>query len=225
MDPRGAPSRFYVESGVPYFETGEDGTTVRHRLTEFRPGLFLAENGETLDLRAPSPRWRGVDLTPVTGGPLTWQWALLAGVVVIAAGWLLAGCVSWIGSLRRRRTASPAPVGQTSPPGRTGRRVTVAVASVGALAALASVAAILALPALVDAGFLGSQPIPVPMRLGLHLPLAVALLAAGLAALLVAGAALRWWARRVRPRDAALAVALTALAAQLAAWHLVGWGF
>jgi len=63
------------------------------------------------------------------------------------------------------------------------------------------------------------------LRLALHLPLAVALLAAGLVALLVAGALRRWWTARVRPRDAALAAALAALAAQLASWHLVAWGF
>jgi hypothetical protein len=52
----------------------------------------------------------------------------------------------------------------------------------------------------------------------------VALLAAGLAALLIAGGLGHWWTPWIRPRDAALAVALTALAAQLASWHLVAWG-
>jgi hypothetical protein len=76
---------------VPYFDAAEDGTPVRHRLSEYRPGLFLADNGETLDLRGPSRRWRGIDLNPVTNGPLAGQWALLAVVVVVAAGWLVAG--------------------------------------------------------------------------------------------------------------------------------------
>ncbi len=221
MSPAYPPSRFYVESGVPYFDASEDGTAVRHRLTEFRPGLFLAENGETLDLRAPSPRWRGLDLNPVTNGPLAGQWVVLVLVVAVAAGWLLAGCVAW---LRRRRAAGRAST-LAAPPGRAGRRVTVTVAAVGALAALASVAAIRVLPGLVDVGFLGSLATPLPVRLALHLPLAVALLAAGLAALLVAGAVRRWWTPRVRPRDAALTVALTALTVQLVSWHLVGWGF
>lgn len=48
---------------------------------EFQPGLFLTENGETLDLAGPSPRWRGMNLNPVTNGPLAAQWALLALVV------------------------------------------------------------------------------------------------------------------------------------------------
>ena len=109
--------------------------------------------------------------------------------------------------------------------GRTGRRLTAAVAAVGALAALVTVAAIRAMPGLVDVGFLGWMAFPLPVRLAFHLPLAVALLAAGLAALLVAGALRHWWTPRIRPRDAALAVALTALAAQLASWHLVAWGF
>ena len=222
MSPDYPPSRFYVESGVPYFDASEDGTPVRHRLTEFRPGLFLAENGETLDLRAPAPRWRGLDLNPVTDGPLAGQWAVLVGVVVVAAGWLLAGCVAW---LRRRRVARRPSTADPPPAGRAGRRATVTVAAVGAFAALASVAAIRLLPGLVDVGFLGSLATRLPLRLAFHLPLAVALLTTALVALLVAGALRRWWTSRVRPRDAALAVALTALTVQLATWHLVGWGF
>ena len=55
------------------------------------------------------------------------------------------------------------------------------------------------MPGLVDVGFLGWMAFPFPVRLAFHLSLAVVLLAA------------------------ALAVALTALAAQLVSWHLVGW--
>ena len=199
----------------------EDGKPGLHRLTEFEPGLFLTENGETLDLRGPSQRWRGVDLIPVTNGPLAWQWALLAFVVVVAAGWLVAGSAA---SIRRRRRAGRSSPVWAPPGGRTGRRLTTAVAAVGALTALVAVAAIRAMPALVDVGFLGRMAFPLPVRLAFHLPLAVALLAAGLGALLVAGARRHWWTPRPRPRDAALAVALTALAAQLASWHLVAWG-
>jgi CubicO group peptidase (beta-lactamase class C family) len=118
MDPTAAPSRFHVESGVPYFDAAEDGTPVRHRLTEFQPGLFLADNGETLDLRGRSPRWRGLDLNPVTNGPLAWQWVLLALVLMIAAEWMLARVVGSVrGTARRRsvhrRAAAP---GAVSPP-------------------------------------------------------------------------------------------------------------
>ncbi|HEU4426517.1 MAG TPA: serine hydrolase domain-containing protein, partial [Pilimelia sp.] len=121
MDPASPPSRFHVESGVPYFDASEDGTPVRHRLSEFQPGLFLAENGETLDLRGRSQRWRGLDLNPVTNGPLGWQWALLAVVVVVAAGWLVAGCAA--SARRRRRVGRSSPLGPP-PGGRTGRRLT-----------------------------------------------------------------------------------------------------
>ena len=207
---------------MPYFDGAEDGTPVRYRLTEVQPGLFLAENGETLDLRGSPMRWRGVALNPVTNGPLAWQWALLTLVVVVAAGWFVAGLGA---SLRRRRRAGRSSTAYVPRDGRTGRPLTTAVAAVGALAALVTVAAVAALPGLVDVGFLGAMATPLPVRLAFHLPLAVALLAAGLAALLVAGASRHWWTRRVRPRDAALAVALTALAAQLAVWHLVAWGF
>ena len=46
---------------------------------------------------------------------------------------------------------------------------------------------------------------PLSVRLALHLPLAVALL--------VTGSLRHWWPRSIRSRDAALAVALTAVAA------------
>lgn len=223
MNPDHPPSRFFIESGVPYFDAAEDGTPLRHRLTEFQPGLFLAGNGETLDLRAPSQNWRGVNLNPVTGGPVAWQMALLALVMVVAIGWLAAAGVET--SRRRRGDGRSRLVDVPSPGGHTGRRCTTTVAVLGSLAALMTVAAILAMPGLVDVGFLGWMDSPIPVRLAFHLPLAVALLALGLAALLVAGALRRWWTPRVRARDAALAVALTALAAQLVSWHLVAWGF
>jgi hypothetical protein len=215
MNPAWPPSRFHVEAGVPYFDAGEDGTPVRHQLSEFQPGLFLADNGETLDLREPSPRWRGMDLNAVTNGPLAGQWALLAVVVLVAAGWLAAGTAATV-----RRAASRSAV-DAPPGGRFGRRLTSGVATVGALATIVTVAAIRALPGLVDVGFLGHLAFPLPLRLALYLPLAVALLAAGLAALLTAGALGRWWTPRIRPTDAALGMALTALAAQLASWHLL----
>jgi CubicO group peptidase (beta-lactamase class C family) len=227
MDPTKPPSRFHVESGVPYFEAAEEGTPVRHRLTEFEPGRFLSEDGETLDLSGPSPRWRGLDLNPVTGGPLPAQWALLAGVAVVAAGWLVRAAIGSVRGRRRGAGASAAfPVrARSSVPGRAWRRLTVAVCCAGAVTALAVVAAVAAVPGLVDVGFLGWAASPLPLRLALHLPLAAALLAGGLSVLLVAGAVGQWWTPRVRAPDVALAVTLTVLTAQLAFWHLVGWGF
>ncbi|MFI5100066.1 MAG: serine hydrolase domain-containing protein [Actinomycetes bacterium] len=221
MNPADPPSRFYVEAGVPYFDAGEDGTSVRHRLTEFEPGLFLAENGETLDLRGPSLRWRGLDLNVVTNGPLAGQWVLLAVAVLVAAGWFVAAIVA---SVRRRRRAGRSSTVDALPGSRTGRRVTTAVAAVGSLAVLVTAAAIWAMPALVDVGFLGWMAFPLPVRLAFHLPLAVTLLAGCLGVLLVAGVLRRWWTPRVKTRDVVLAVALIAFAAQLASWHLVAFG-
>jgi CubicO group peptidase (beta-lactamase class C family) len=218
MNPASPASRFSVESGVPYFDAAENGTPVRHRLSEVEPGVFLADNGETLDLRGPLPRWRGLALNPVTNGPLAWQWALLAVGAAVAVGWLLFAGVTFA---RRRRSSAPGP--RTD--GRAGRRLTTAVATVAAVTALATVAVIGVMPGLVDVGFLGRLPVPLLVRLALHLPLVFVVLTAGLAALLVAGALRHWWTQWTRPRDAALAVALTALAAQLASWHVVAWGF
>lgn len=215
MNPGAPASRFYVDAGVPYFDACEDGTAVRHRLTEVRPGTFLAENGETLDLSGASPSWRGMALHPVSDGPLRWQWALLAGVAVTAAGWLLTAAVR---ALRRRR--SPAIGGV--PRGRAGRVATAVTAGVGALAALVVVGAIGAMPSLVEVGFLGWMAMPVPVQLAFHLPLAVAALAATLTALQVAGAARHWWTPRLRAGYAILAVALGGLTALLAAWHMIG---
>jgi hypothetical protein len=104
-------------------------------------------------------------------------------------------------------------------------RLCVAVVASGALAALGTVAVIRAMPGLVDVGFLGWRAFALPVRLALHLPLAVVVLATGLAALLLTGAHRHWWTTRIRPYDATLAGALTALAVQLALWHLVAWGF
>ncbi len=184
MSPTAPPSRFFVESGVPTFDASEDGTPVRHRLTEYAPGLFLAANGETLDLSGPSPTWRGIDLNPVTNGPVGWQWALLAVVAGVAAGWLLAGCVALV---RRRRPRQPHSSADRLS-GRRGRRATATVAACSALAALGTVAAIRAVPGLVDVGFLGWMPFELPIRLALHLPLVAAVLALALVALLAAGA-------------------------------------
>ena len=45
------PGRFVVDAGVPYLEAeDETESIVRYRLAEVEPGLFLADNGETLDL-------------------------------------------------------------------------------------------------------------------------------------------------------------------------------
>ena len=199
---------------MPYFDAAEDGTPVRHRLTEFRPGLFLADNGETLDLSGSPARWRGLDLNPVTNGPRPLQRPLLAVVAAVAGGWLVAAGVR---SVRRQARVRPA----ASAGDRLGRRTAVTVAATGALTALATAAAIRLLPGLVDVGFLGWMAWPLPLRLAFRLPLAVAVLATGLAALLTAGALRRWWIPRVRPLDAALALALIAFAVQLASWQVI----
>ena len=222
MDPGSPPSRFHVEFGVAYFDATEEGTPVRHRLIEFQPGRFLSADGETLDLNGRSPRWRGLDLNPVTGGPLAREWTLLAIVALVAAGWLGLGSVA---TLRRRRRTRRSPADAAPRSGHIGRRLTTALAAIGATTALATVAVVGVMPGLVDVGFLGWMAFPLPVRLAFHLPLAVALLASGLAALLIVGALRRWWSARIRPHDAVLAVTLIALAAQLASWHLVAWGF
>lgn len=215
MDPSEPVSRFHVERNVAYFDASEKGSVTRHRLVEFRPGLFLTLEGETLDLRGSSPRWRGLALHPVTDGPTTVQWALLLGVGIVTLGWFAAGVAAYLRRRRRHAASSGSP----------GRRLTTVVAAVGALCALATMAALWSIPGLVDVGFLGWISFPFLVRAAMHLPLAVAVLAGALLVLVTAGALRRWWTPRVLVRHAALAVAVGALAVQLAAWHLVAWGY
>jgi len=226
MDPSAPPSRFLLRSGVPYFDAAEDGSLVLNRLTEFRPGLFLSQAGETLDLRTSSPQWRGLDLHRVNGGPLAAQWVLLWAAAAVTAWWLVVGLAGRAATALRRRRRSravPAGLGTERPGGRAWRAATITVAAAAAACALACIAAIVILPGLVDVGFLGGPAFPLGVRLLLHLPLAVTVLTSALLVLLAAGAVRQWWTPAVRRRDAVLAGALTLLAVQLSLWHLVGW--
>jgi CubicO group peptidase (beta-lactamase class C family) len=214
LDLESRPARFLVDAGVPYFE-GEDRNDAfaRYRLAEVEPGLFLADNGETLDLRGDIPTWRNLRLVRVSGGPSPWQWAILGAAALVALTWLG-------GALARTVRRSPASRTATS----RWPAVAATVAGATALLVLAAVALLAWVPGLVDAGFLGWLELPPAQRLALHVPLAVAVLGASTAGLVAAGWIGRWWRSAVRLQYTALAVAAVALAALLAAWDLVGWG-
>ena len=98
------------------------------------------------------------------------------------------------------------------------------VAALTSVVALAAIGLIAAIPALVDSGFLGWVAFPLAQRLALHLPLAVAILAGGLALLVAFGWARQWWSRIERGLYVALATGAVVLVGQLAAWRLIGWG-
>lgn len=220
LDPTGRPDRFVVDEGVPYFEAEDEAESlVRHRLAEVEPGLFLADNGETLNLRGQVPTWRNFRLVRVAGGPAPWQWAILGAVALLATTWLVAALGRTVRPAGSR--SSPA---STRAASRHWRRVAAAVASATALLVLATVALLAWMPGLVDAGFLGWLDLSLPERLALHLPLAVIVLGASTVALVAAGWIRRWWSSAVRLQYAALAVAAIALGALLAGWQLVGWG-
>jgi len=219
VDPTRSPERFLVEAGVPYFDADDPndyGVLRRHRLTEIEPALFLAENGETLDLRGVVPTWRSVDLVRVTGGPAPLQWALLAASGMVSAWWLTAALVSTIRGRRRPEAA----VGESGSRPRW-RSLGSVAATLTACFALGTIALLAAVPGLVDSGFLGWLETPVPLRLAFHLPLVLAASAGGLVVLTGAWA---WRRRSVEVRDVALVVASVALSTQLAAWHLIGLG-
>jgi hypothetical protein len=221
LNPMRSPQRFLVESGVPYFDADtSSGSLVRHRLTEIQPGLFLAENGETLDFSGSPPTWRNLDLVRVTGGPATWQWGLLGVVAVVAIWWLIGAVVA---TVRRRRSAALGAGEQPTTQPRM-RLLAAAVATLTAILALAAIAVIVAVPALVEAGFLGWLELPLAERLVLHVPLALAVSGIGLVALGTIGWVRRWWSSSVLRRYVALAAASAALVVQLAAWGLIGWG-
>ena len=220
LDPSAPPDRFVVDAGVPYFAAKDPETEslVRHRLAEVEPGLFLAENGETLDLRGRVPTWRNLRLVRVSGGPATWQWAILGAAALLALAWLVAALVRSFrrsggsrSSSRRRRTAT-----------RRWRGVTALVASTTALLMLANAALFAWMPGLVDSGFLGGYDLSPAEALAVRLPLAVAVAGASMVVLAASGGIGRWWSRAVTLQYAALAVAAIALVPLLAGWHLLG---
>jgi hypothetical protein len=217
IDPVDTPDRFSVESGVPYFRANESGTVHRYRLTEIQPGLFLAWNGETLDLRGQQPTWRNFALIRLTGGPAPWQWLLLAASGLVSLWWL-GGAI--LGTIRRRRRAAPAEPATHA----RWRRVAGFTSGLTAVFALLTIALIAVVPRLVDSGFLGWLELPLALRLILHLPLALAVASGCLAALIVAGWARDWQTPAIQLRYAALAAAGVVLTTQLAFWNLIGWG-
>jgi CubicO group peptidase (beta-lactamase class C family) len=211
--------RFWVEGGLPYFEANEDGTLERFPLVEVVPGVFLAENGETLDLSGPVPTWRSIRLVRLTGGPAPWQWAILVTSAVLAAAWLIAAAVRALGRSRSRSSGPPVPVVS-----RFWSRVSATVATFLALVSLTTVALIVWSPGLVDSGFLGWLQLPLVERLAMHMPLALTVLGGLTVVLVVVGWLRGWWPKLVRGEYAALAVAALMVVGQLAVWHLIGWG-
>ena len=187
-------------------------------MTEVEPGLFLAENGETLDLRGSPPTWRSLDLVQVTGGPAPWQWALLA-VVAGTAGWWLIGALG--ATLRRRSRATPADLPAS---GWIGRRLAAIAAALTALLALTAIGLVIAIPPIVESGFLGWLELPLAVRLAMHVPIGLAASSAALVVIVAIGWRRRWWSASVPIPFASLAFASLVLVAQLAAWRLIGWG-
>jgi CubicO group peptidase (beta-lactamase class C family) len=218
INPADPPDRFAVDDGVPYFESSDDGSVGRFRLTEFAPGMFISDEGETLDFTGTHATWRNLELIPVNGGPLPWQWALLSVVALVALAWFAGGL---IGLARRRRGGPKRPV----PAGRNWRRLMAGLGTATAVVVLLTVALIGVIPGLADSGFVGQLSLPLALKLILHLPLTVALAAAGMVAITIAAWARGEWQPRAQLRYVSLTAAAAVLAIQLAAWSLVGWGF
>ncbi len=215
ISPVGTPDRFLVENGVPYFEADEDGAVVRHRLVEVKRNVFLADNGETLDLSGPTARWRGLRLVRV-GGPTTWQWAMIGALTLIAAAWLAAAAVRTVRRLRSHSTA-------TRQGWRRWHLIAALVAAITALLVLANVGLIAVMPGVVDSGFLGWLNLPLAVRLAMHLPVALAIATVGMLGSAALGWFGRWWSTAVCLQYAVLAGAALVFVGQLAVWRLIGW--
>jgi hypothetical protein len=223
IDPTAPPNRFLVDAGVPYFDSEDDKVVTRHRLTEVQAGLFLSDNGETLDFRASQATWRDLKLIPVTNGPLPWQWLTLALVALVSVGWFAGGFVAAVH--RRRTSAGTSGMGvMAEPAGRRWRRLMSTLGALTAIASLATIGIIGAVPGLADSGFVGWLGVPMAERLALHLPAVVAVLALAMIVLGAIGLARRWWTLRSGTGYLVLTMAATVLTVQLLAWHLVGWG-
>jgi hypothetical protein len=217
--PTGPQGQFLVEGDSPVVEIVEGGSVVRLRLVEAAPDLFLAENGETLDFRGATPRWGGLRLVRLAGGPAPWQWAILGVAALLGAAWLAAVAARTIGRWRSG-TLSTGEVATRTP----WRRVTAVVATATSVLMLGAVALVMAMPGLVDSGFLGWLGLPTIERLALHVPLALAVVAAATGVLVAVGWVRRWWSRAERSQYVVLVVAAAALLAQLGAWRLIGLG-
>ncbi|HSC74477.1 MAG TPA: serine hydrolase domain-containing protein [Gaiellaceae bacterium] len=220
LDPSGPPDRFVVDRGVPHFEARDPETEslARHRLVEVEPGLFLADNGETLDMRGQVATWRNFPLVRVSGGPSQWQWAILGAAALVALAWLVAALARAV----RRSDSRSSPTAQRTET-RRWRRVAALVASATALLTLVTVALLVSMPGLVDAGFQGWLDFSLSERLALQFPLAVVVMGASTAALVAWGWVGRWWSRAVTLQYTGLAVATASLGVLLAGWHLIGW--
>ncbi|HEY8438644.1 MAG TPA: serine hydrolase domain-containing protein [Candidatus Limnocylindrales bacterium] len=211
-----------VVDGVLRITGTEDGATFGHRLTELSPGLFIADNGETLDMRTTPPTWRNFELIRAAGAPALWQWAILGIGAAVGIAWMALAVIRGVGAVRRRRP-NEAPAAGTRP----WRSRSIAVALIGGavvVATLGSIAVLAAMPGLVDSGFIGWLELPLAMRLALHLPLVVAVAAVALSFVTAVGWRRHWWSGAVRGQYAGLSVAALLVAGQLAAWHLIGWG-
>lgn len=219
IDPTTPAARFLVDGGVPYFEANEDGSLERHRLVEVEPEVFLADNGETLDLAGPVPTWRSLRLVRLSGGPAPWQWAILGMAAVLAAAWLVAAAVR---TRRRFRSRSRSTLEPSAT--RRWRRIAAVVGGFTALLTLANVALLVWMPGLVDSGFVGWLDLPLAERMAFYLPVALAVAAAGTVVLAAGGWVGHWWSSAVRLQHAALAVATIALVGQLGVWRLIDWG-
>jgi hypothetical protein len=221
LNPFDPPERFLLDNGIPYFQTqqvDETNSPVRHRLVEVSTGVFLADNGETLDLSGGVPRWRGFRLVRVSGGPAPWQWVVLGTAALASAAWLVILAIRAV----RRRTRRTSYQRRSGPPGW--HRVTAIAAALTAMLVLGNAALLTWAPGLVDSGFLGWLELPLVPRLLLHLPLALTVLTGCTVALTTAGWVRRWWTNAVRVQYTALSTVAAIMATQLAGWQLVGWG-
>jgi len=189
----------------------------RHRLTEVERGLFLAENGEALDMRGQPPTWHKLRARSRRQRPL----ALAMG------GSRFGG--PRVGLVADGRSGHDDPTAPRICRGKSLEASQVAPALRRRCDARRNVHARDHRGACGNAGtrrsgFLGWLELPIAQRLMLHLPLALTVAAGSLVVLTAFGLIGRWWRRAAALRYVGLAAVSVAVAAQLAAWQLIGWG-
>ena len=213
LDPLNPYVKVYESGSRLYIEAADENKALR--LTEVSPGLFFAENGESLDFRGAVPTWRNFKLIKMDAGLAPWQRAIL----FLCGGMFLSGLAFFpLRSLVRRLRVSPAP----AKPTRSGVIWTPIFVILTSLFGLTSLGMMIALPLVIYSGFLGWLELPLWQRLLLHAPFALLVSVVGFLALSILAWKKAWWSRGEKLYYLAFGLASVAALLLFGSWRLIG---